>query len=157
VDLFVDPFLLTLSLVCTIVLLLINIYFLAHYSHHADGGFGSSSATKFIIVSNFFASFYNLTNFFQILAFLIAECQVLVLALDVINSREGSNIDMFVFWQIIYMSSLFMMVIILPFSYFFYETSEDEAYVSIFVKLFFSDPNFNNKIHQLFFHFCIER
>ena len=50
-DLFVDPFLLTIALICTIVLFLMNIYFLAHYSHHADGGFGSSSATKFVIVS----------------------------------------------------------------------------------------------------------
>ena len=56
---------------------------------------------------------------------------MLVLALDVVNSREGSNLDLFVFWQIIYMSSLFMMVIILPFAYFFYETNEDEAYVSV--------------------------
>jgi len=67
---------------------------------------------------------------------MIAECQVLVLALDVVNSREGSNIDMFVFWQIIYMSSLFMMVIFLPFSYFFYETSEDEAYKDRFCSAF---------------------
>jgi hypothetical protein len=48
---FIDPFLLTLTLIVTIMLILGNLYFLAHYSHHADSGFGSSTAVKFIIVS----------------------------------------------------------------------------------------------------------
>jgi hypothetical protein len=48
---FIDPFLLTLTLVCTILLILGNLYFLAHFSHHADSGFGSSSAVKFVVVS----------------------------------------------------------------------------------------------------------
>ena len=48
---FIDPFLLTVTLVMTIVLILGNLYFLAHYSHHADSGFGSSTAVKFVIVS----------------------------------------------------------------------------------------------------------
>ena len=48
---FIDPFLLTLTLFLTILLIICNLYFLAHYVHHADSGFGSSSALKFIIVS----------------------------------------------------------------------------------------------------------
>jgi len=48
---FIDPFLLTLTLVLTILMILGNLYFLAHYSHYADSGFGSSAACKFVIVS----------------------------------------------------------------------------------------------------------
>lgn len=48
---FIDPFLLTVTLIMTIVLILGNLYFLAHYSHHADSGFGSSTFVKTVIVS----------------------------------------------------------------------------------------------------------
>jgi len=119
-SIFIDPFLLTLTLICTIILILGNLYFLAHYSHHADGGFGSSSAVKFVLM----------------LAFVVAECQILMLPMDVINFREGTNIDMFVFWQVIYMSSLFLTVVLLPFAYFFYETSEDDDYKTRFCTAF---------------------
>ena len=49
---FVDPFLLTLTLVLTIILVFVNIYFIAHYSHHADSFFGSSTAAKAALVSD---------------------------------------------------------------------------------------------------------
>ena len=48
----VDPLLLTVTLVLTILLVFGNIYFLAHYSHHADSFFGSSTACKAILVSD---------------------------------------------------------------------------------------------------------
>lgn len=64
------------------------------------------------------------------LAFIICECQILMLPLDVVNSRENTNIDMFIFWQVIYMSSLFMTTIIIPFAFFFYDTDEDVDHVS---------------------------
>ena len=48
---FVDPFLLVITLIMVFVLIFANIYFVAHYSHHADSFFGSSSACKAIIVS----------------------------------------------------------------------------------------------------------
>jgi len=78
-----------------------------------------------------------------------AECQVLMLALDVVNYRENTNIDMFVFWQIVYMSSLFLCTIVLPFAYFFYETDEDQSQVRFLhtinyfycFKFIFSDCN----------------
>jgi hypothetical protein len=97
-----------------------NLYFIAHYSHHADGAFGSSSAVKFLLM----------------LSFCIVEGQILMLPLDVLNFREGTNVDMFVFWQVIYMSSLFMTTILLPFTYFFYETNEDSDYKTRFCTAF---------------------
>lgn len=48
---FVDPFLLTVTLVMTIMLVVGNIYFVAKYAHPADSAFGSSTACKAIIVS----------------------------------------------------------------------------------------------------------
>ena len=51
---FVDPFLLVLTLVMTILLLVGNVYFVAHYSHRADTSFGTSTACKAVIVKYFF-------------------------------------------------------------------------------------------------------
>jgi hypothetical protein len=49
---FVDPYMLTLALVCVVLMIAGNIYFLAHYSHHADSFFGSSAMTKAVLVCN---------------------------------------------------------------------------------------------------------
>ena len=72
---------------------------------------------------------------------MIAEAQVLLLPLDVIDARENTNIDMLVFWQIIYMSSLFMNTLVIPFAYFFFNTDEDIDHVSpnkiVFIDFFF--------------------
>ena len=32
------------------------------------------------------------------LSYLVAESQILILALDIINTRQGTNIDMYQFW-----------------------------------------------------------
>ena len=50
-DPFVDPFLLTATLILTVLLIFGNIYFIAHYSHHADSFFGTSTAAKAVLVS----------------------------------------------------------------------------------------------------------
>jgi len=48
---FVDPFFLTMTLIFVFILIFANIYFLAHYAHHADAFFGSSTAVKAVLVS----------------------------------------------------------------------------------------------------------
>jgi hypothetical protein len=48
---FVDPFLLAVTLVMTVILIIGNLYFVAKYAHPADSAFGSSTACKAIIVS----------------------------------------------------------------------------------------------------------
>lgn len=48
---FVDPFLIVVTLVFTLILIFANIYFIAHYSHLADSFFGSSTACKAVLVS----------------------------------------------------------------------------------------------------------
>lgn len=67
------------------------------------------------------------------MAFIIAEAQLLLLPLDVIDARENTNIDMLVFWQIVYMSSLFMNTLVIPSLYFFFNTDEDLDHVSTFL------------------------
>ena len=47
----VDPYLLAMTLIMSAILVIGNIYFVAHYSHHADRAFGSSTACKAIVVS----------------------------------------------------------------------------------------------------------
>lgn len=69
-------------------------------------------------------------------ALLLAESQILILSLDVVNAREKTNLDLYVFWQVIYMSSLFMTTFIIPFGYFFYESDEDKDYKTRFCLAF---------------------
>jgi len=49
---FVDPFLLAVTLIMTILMIVGNLYFVAKYAHPADSAFGSSTACKTIIVCN---------------------------------------------------------------------------------------------------------
>ena len=64
------------------------------------------------------------------IAFILAEIQVLLLALDVVNFRNDTTIDMFRFWQLIYLCSFIWTTIVLPFCFFFYDSDEDLAPVS---------------------------
>jgi len=57
---------------------------------------------------------------------------MLVLPLDVGNSRADTNVNMKIFWYIIYMASAILITIILPLALFYYETDEDKSFVSNF-------------------------
>lgn len=47
----VDPFLVIVTCIFTVLLIVANIYILAHYSHYADSTFGASTSVKCIVVS----------------------------------------------------------------------------------------------------------
>ena len=53
---------------------------------------------------------------------------MLLLPLDVGNARDNSNVDMKIFWYIIYMAACILITIILPFGLFFYETDEENTF-----------------------------
>lgn len=53
-----------------------------------------------------------------------------MLALDHANTNEHLNFHMAQFWFIIFMSSLFYMTVVLPFSLFYTETDEEKTHVS---------------------------
>ena len=55
---FADPYLLSIILAFVIFLIPANLYFIAHFTHHADGSVGGSSAIKFIIVSDLESSIF---------------------------------------------------------------------------------------------------
>jgi succinate dehydrogenase hydrophobic anchor subunit len=69
-------------------------------------------------------------------AFMLSQSQILILALDVVNFREQTLVDMRNLWLIIYMSGLFMATLVVPFAYFFYETDEDWDYKTRFCTAF---------------------
>ena len=130
---FVDPFLLTLTIVMTILLIFGNVYFLAHYAHYADSFFGSSTAAKAVLVSSriqFVHAQLTTLSFTQVVGYIIAQCQILLLPLDVQNSRENTNIDMRMFWYVIQMSSLFYICVVLPFGLYYAESDEEKNFVS---------------------------
>jgi hypothetical protein len=64
-----------------------------------------------------------------VVCFIFAECQMLLLPLDVGNYRSSSDIYMNIFWYIIYCTSAVFIVLILPFGIFFYETDEEKEFV----------------------------
>ena len=68
----------------------------------------------------------------------------MLLPLDVGNYREGSNVNMKIFWYIIYMAALVFVVLILPLALFYYETDEDSKFVSasMFLKITLCLPLF---------------
>ena len=59
------------------------------------------------------------------IAFILAEIQILLLALDVVNFRNETSIDMFKFWQFVYLLSFIWSTLVLPFCFFFYDSDED--------------------------------
>ena len=121
---FVDPFLLALTLVLTIVLIFANIYFVAHYSHHADSFFGSSTACKAVLI----------------LGYCLAESQILMIPLDVQNTRENTNFQMYMMWYVVVMAALFYVTIALPFGLFYSETDEEKEFVSQSIPITCSSP-----------------
>ena len=134
---FVDPFLLALTLVLTILLIFANIYFVAHYSHHADSFFGSSTACKAVLI----------------LGYCLAECQILMLPLDVQNTREGTNFQMYMMWYVVVMAALFYVTVALPFGLFYSETDEEKEFVSKAVANFYF---LSLKLFLILFRFWIE-
>ena len=55
-----------------------------------------------------------------------------MLPLDVGNYREDSTIRMNIFWFVIYLTSTFLIFIVLSFGIFYYESDEEREFVSLF-------------------------
>lgn len=106
----IDIFLIIVVFVMIILLTIINIYILAHYSHPLESKFGESLFAKIIIV----------------VALLLVEIEILLLPLDVSNVQEGGSLDMKGFWYTMTMTSMCFIFLILPIAYFYYETEGDE-------------------------------
>jgi LMBR1 domain-containing protein 1 len=116
-----DIFFLIFIILVTIALLISNIYILAYYCHPDDKGFGSALICKIIVV----------------LGMTLAWAQVLMLPLDVANNRSfGGGINMQIFWEIVYISTAIMVVIIIPSLSAYYECDPDDSFVKLLYFIF---------------------
>lgn len=105
-----DIFLIIVICILAIALIFINFYLLVLYSHPDDRDWGMSLFCKILVI----------------LGFTLSWAQVLLLPLDVSNSRgQGAGIDMPTFWQAIYIAVLVFSVILIPFASYLYESDED--------------------------------
>src|SRR3954454_24516744 len=101
----IDIFMIVMTCVFGILLLITNIYLLAYYCHPDDRGFGSSFSCKVVVV----------------LGMTLSWCQVLMLPLDVSNSRGfGLDIRMDILWQVIYLALGIFVLIIIPTCTYYY-------------------------------------
>ena len=64
-------------------------------------------------------------------AYLFSQAQILMLALDVQNTREGTDFRLNMMWYIVIIASLSSITIVLPFALFFAETDEEKEFVSL--------------------------
>jgi LMBR1 domain-containing protein 1 len=105
-----DVFMIVMTCVLAVLLLIVNIYLLAYYCHPDDRGFGSSLICKVVVV----------------MGMTLSWAQVLMLPLDVSNARSfGGGIRMDLFWEIVYLATAVMVLIIIPALTFWYESDPD--------------------------------
>ena len=100
-----------LCLVVIVILLLVNLYLMAFYSHVEDQGSHIAILCKIIVV------------------FTLLQCQgqQLLLTVDASNSRaQGGGFNMPLLWQIFYLSIFANLGLLLPFSIFLYETDFEQ-------------------------------
>jgi LMBR1 domain-containing protein 1 len=99
-----------MTIILAIVLIIVNIYLLAYYCHPDDRGFGSAFICKFVVV----------------LGMTLSWAQVLMLPLDVSNSRgSDGGIRMDIFWIVIYLTTAVFLVFIIPSLTYYYEADSE--------------------------------
>ena len=111
----VDPWLLILTLVGTVLVFAINIYLFVLYSHPDDnkdliGWIG------WIIVITGSAILFGL---------------ILVIPLDIANSRgSGGGLNMDAFYQLLLILNFLFVVFLIPVTIFLYESDEDDPFIT---------------------------
>ncbi len=109
-----DIVLLIVVIILALVLVGLNIYLLAYYSHPDDEGFGVSIWPKIVAV----------------LGLTLAFAQILILPLDISNSRgSGSGFRVDILWQILIICVAVYIVFLAPISLFYYEAEDEEETV----------------------------
>ena len=78
-----EPFLVIVTIVLTVLLLLINFYLLAIYCHPDDKGLGTSLILKILVM----------------VGLTLSWAQILMMPLDVANTRSMGGLDMKTFWE----------------------------------------------------------
>ena len=106
-----DGWLILLTIVFTCVVILVNIYLMIVYIHPDDKGIGNSVFYKVLVV-------LGLTTCFGL---------ILLLPLDVSNARTNGGLDITTFWLTLYVIVFVLVVFLLPFSIFLYESDPDRS------------------------------
>jgi hypothetical protein len=111
-----DALLIIIIIGMSLVMLAVSFYLLVVYVHRTswcnsadDKGWGSAIYCKILVI----------------LGMLLVWAQALMLPLDVANNHfypNSGGIDMKTFWYVIYISTLVMITILLPYAMLFYET-----------------------------------
>lgn len=115
----VDPWLVTVSVLAPLLLIFINLIVIAHYIHPDDAG--GAKFPKFVVM----------------FGMLFSECAVLLLPLDVGNkagvvgcgywNNDCGGLQLDFVWQMVYVLVAAFVVIILPYTVFYYEADDREG------------------------------
>lgn len=114
----VDAWLIVLCIIVPFILTFLNMLFMAHYIHKDEAG--GSKLPKFVVL----------------LGLLFAECAILLLPLDAGNrsgvvgcgfwNNECGGLNMVLVWEIVYCAVAIMVIIVVPFTVFYYEADSGE-------------------------------
>lgn len=107
-----EVFLIIVTIIFAVLTILVNIYLLAYYCHPDDKGLGTSGFAQGVVV-------FGLTLSWAI---------VLMLPLDVGNSRGDGDLDMKNFWYAMFMMIAIIVAVLIPCAIYFYESDEDDPF-----------------------------
>ena len=108
----VDVWLIIVTIVCFLLMVILNIFTMLYYLHPDDKGFINGCFEKVIIV----------------VGSTVLWAFVLLLPLDIANSRgDGSGFNIETVYVILFIIYLCFLVILLPFVSFFYDTDTDNT------------------------------
>jgi LMBR1 domain-containing protein 1 len=115
----VDIWLIIVTVVCFLIMVILNLYIIKLYIHPDDKGF--------------------LNGFFEKLLIMLSSCLlwsfIMLLPLDIANSRgEGAGFNIEIAYQILFAIYIVFLVILLPFTLFLYETDEEISCIARFFK-----------------------
>ena len=110
-----DPFLLISTIVGLLILLGVNFYLMVTYIHPDDKGIGSHIVLKMMVM----------------LGLTLCWALILMVPLDVSNTRYDGGLDMVTFWEIIFLVIALMTIFLIPFFIFLYETDEEKNWVKV--------------------------
>lgn len=106
-----DIVLLIIVIVCWVVSLISSVYMFAWYSHHDEQRFAKSWITRI----------------FTILIIMFSMLQQFLIPLDLSNAYNNAGLDLDFLFSFYYWALALWLFIFLPFSTFYYETSEDTS------------------------------
>lgn len=103
-----EPFLVIVTIILTVLLLLVNFYLLAIYCHPDDKGLGTSLILKILVM----------------VGLTLSWASILLMPLDVANTRSKGGLDMITLWEAMFVIIAIDVLILLPFFIMLYETDE---------------------------------